>query len=538
MFLLLKEAKQIVGPIPNTNQQQPAEKAMTNPQKKELALNSPLPTEILVGLHESADTKITEIAKDLSLAKLASWMQIISATLSVFNPKHNSRSYEVPKFQSSSQTNLMSFFQDLFLRFRMMAQMSLHAKKGGAGIPGDDIAQCELHNISARKLGQLVYKFHAFWSVPSLLAQKIIFGTDSPFSRALSIVDRVMRMSTNIFWNMRRITLGMLPYINHELITSTDSEAYKKFSAVSKPIKTLMAELSARFSSFIYLKIHKTMPPFVLDILGNYFGFSLANLRREYTGNTELQHQGRLRDLFQIAVTNLQANIKAFMTGKHKSILSGEIQDISQEEPDTPPWYLKSKLFASILNPFVGISAFGLNSLSMLLGVVGEIFQGKNTHLLSLAQNLSDISNGAMSSIYLLGEVFAHASKMQQAYRRSGEIKYDNLTSLTIGSLGMGWRLVKSIFAALAIPGMHFQKLGETCNKVLHSRLDNILDPLFLLFFSVNRVVSHGRSLENEGRAASEKAKSQAAKSQEPLAILSLIFKILFRDSQLRFDNN
>ncbi len=489
-------------------------------------------------------SRLEEIAKDWKYAKLSTWSMWATTLLSWLNPNSPSRGFESENPVQTRSAGIIGMAQDFFLRLRMMGQMTLHADPGSNKMIGDDVAMSNLHNITAQKFGMSSYKYHAFWSLPSWLLQNFVFTGKHPYGRvvnsAIKAFDRVRRIGTNMFWNIRRITLGLLPYLNNDLISmcSPNSEAYKKLREASAPVRTTMSKWTILLKAALHRGLEKVLPRPIMNFIETKLGFNLQNLR-EANRKAMSEPGGDINPftaILKVGWENIKNNKEAFLTGKHKSILTGEIQDLRKEEPNTPNWYLKSKLLANIMNTFIGLGSALMNAGSMATGVIGEFTKNKSKTMLSLSQNLMDTANGAMSVVYMLGEVLGHASTVQQGYR-NGEIKLDNISTLAIGVLGMGWRIVKGIFSTLAIPGMIFKPLGNLCNKVLHSKIDNFLDPLFLLFWSVNRNVSLKNSYKAEVSTAGYAERKAAEKHIGVMDVASLPFKVLTHDKDVTYDH-
>lgn len=494
----------------------------------------------------SNDTsRLEEIAKDWKYAKLSTWMMYLATAFSCFNPnKAPSRAFENDNPDRSAKAGLIGRMQDFFLRLRMMGQMTLHADPGNQKLIGDDVAMSNLHNITAQKFGMSAYKFHAFWSIPSWIIQNFIFTGKHPLSVIPNMLcrsfDRIMRLSTNLFWNLRRITLGLIPYINNDLINmcSPDSHAYKKLREASAPVRAVMEHWSLLLLASTHKLLNKYMPRPIMNFIESKLNFNFSKLRDTYR-TISTKPDGDINpivQLWKVARENIANNWNALRNGKHKSILTGELQNLRVEEPNTPTWYLKSKLLASLLNPIIGLGSALINSGSMVTGVLGEFVRNKNTGLLSISQNLMDSANGAMSVVYMLGEVLGHAATVQRNYK-NGEIKLANMSTFGIGLFGMGWRIVKGLFSALAIPGMVIKPLGNLCKKVLHSRIDNFLEPLFLLFWSVNRDVNLRNSYNAEASTAGYAERKAAEKHNRITEVLTLPAKILTRDKQVTYDH-
>ncbi len=492
----------------------------------------------------SEASRLEEIAKDWKYAKLSTWSMWATTLLSWLNPNSPSRSFESENPIHTKRAGIIGMAQDFFLRLRMMGQMTLHADPGNTKLVGDDVAMSNLHNITAQKFGMSSYKYHAFWSLPSWLLQNFVFTGKHPLSKIpnsiIKAFDRVRRIGTNMFWNIRRITLGLLPYLNNDLISmcSPNSEAYKKLREASAPVRTTMNKWTILLKAALHRALEKILPRPIMNFIETKLGFNFQNLR-EANRKAMSEPGGDINPLtaiLKVGWENIKNNKNALLTGKHKSMLTGEIQDLRKEEPNTPMWYLKSKLIANILNPFIGLGSAIINTGSMVTGVLGEFTKDKSKALLSISQNLMDLANGTMSIVYMLGEVLGHASTVQQKYK-NGEIRLDNLATLGIGVFGMGWRIVKGVFSTLAIPGMIFKPLGDLCKKVLHSRIDNLLDPLFLLFWSVNRNVSLKNSYKAEASTAGYAERKAAEKHIGISDVLSLPFKILTHDKSVTYDH-
>lgn|GEM_PF-3600538 len=494
---------------------------------------------------EAEPSRLEEIAKDWKYAKLSTWAMYVTTLLSWFNPnKASSRSFEQQGIDTSPKAGLFNKIQDFFLRIRMMGQMTLHADPGNQKIIGDDIVMSNLHNITAQKFGSSAYKFHAFWSPWSWLLQHVFFtGTHSfskPINALIKAFDRSMRLVTNMFWNLRRVTLGLVPYVNNELLSmsSPNSEVYKKLREASKPVRNTMQQWSILLAAHLHQTLNKFIPRPIMNFLEHKLNFNMDRLRAAHrkARKENINISNPIDAILKIVIPYAKANLEALKTGKHKSILSGELQDLRIEEPHTPGWYLKSKLLANVLNPWVGIGSFAINLASMATGIAGELLRNKTTSLLSLSQNLMDTANGAMSAVYMLGEVFGHAATVQRNYK-NGDLKLANIGTFGIGLLGMGWRIVKGMAAALAIPGMVIKPLGTIANKILHSRLDNFLEPLFLLFFSVNRDDSLRNSYKAELSTAGHEERKAAEKHNRVSEVITMPLKILTHDKAVTYDH-
>lgn len=481
------------------------------------------------------------LVKLSNLAKLSTFGSVANWLCAIANPVIQNQAYKNP----SHEKNWIGVFQDLFLRLRLMAQYTLHAQPGTENRPPDDIQSANVHNLTAQRIGQAVFKYHAFWSIPSWFMQNFVTTGKHAASRIinypLKALDRGMSRITNMFWNLRRVTMALMPYFNKNLEKTASPEDRQIMQAKIKercePVRDFMS-LATNYTLIKITKgIKKIFPEAISEKICARFRLDenkLSRKQREISAKANVEYNDEIDSYTDYCINgikeNFLGNLKAINSHQHKSIFTDEMQHLNQEEPNTPIGEITTKLVTQVLGLPAGGIGFVLNTASTVLGGVGELLRIKP--LIGISQNCSDIAMGLMSIVYGLGEVGTHFSKMKQQLSTNKKVKAANVMQAALGTTAMGWKFTKGLAAAAKIPGLLIRPLSRFGDKILNSRLDNILDPLFLLFFSTDRVVNLAadRKSLHEHSAISYQAEQEAKAMDNLPTLLSIPLQILMRN--------
>ena len=433
-----------------------------------------------------------------------------------------------PEAKSSGQ-KILDVAEDATLKARHLAQYTLHARPPEEDNDRmDDIFGDLAHDTTSFGLGRWSYYFNAFVQ-PHLLWIRAFFPKSSnPIidlpNRVFKAFDVISSRLTSSFWNLRRFGLALVPHGNKEASSRNEEE-------------------NTNVRHFLTL-VEAVVPHIMWDgLAGIPFGKSLPQgrlrtmLHKNYIDSKEkLQNaigsgEDKVHKLLNSVWANFKANGKSILTGTYKDPTDPYSPEINLEDYETQEHskiFLRSKAFSKFIGFFVGPTTFALNTLSSVTGVTGELLNSST--LKQNSQRLTDVATAMMSMIYTSSEVAANIDKFyvstKQEHRKPDEgWRWRNLRVGTYGVLGMAHRFSK-IFQSVPrtnTEGLHsvlaapFRLIGKVFHKL---RLDDpLLEPLFMLFFSDNRLVAHTDEYNNEFENASAHDKRHAAKHEAIVAV-------------------
>ena len=454
---------------------------------------------------------IQRINLDLSFARIGSVMMFAKILLSKFISDEDAA--------NPSKVTVLKFLDDAFKKIRQVAQYSIHAQPGLGQREPDDIASDLVHNLEAAALGKSVYRLNAFLA-PWLSVAKVFFPYNEKLgfglmSRAVEFTDNAIGKVTNIFWNLRRITKGLIPY-DGGLTT-------EKLIAKQSEVRQLMSYYWQKYiiSPGAALKQYFTKNP--------RYAFEENSRRLLLNG---LEEDNKL--LKDKSLDNYFNNIKALITGKyicpHED---GEIEKkIGFDEIENQKWYVRSKILSQILSLPAGLLGTALNSASIGFSLFGNLFA--NHTLRAISDKCTDYANGLMSLVYMTGEVPANINeffhKLKQGapvFGKKGEGAVSNLLVAATGIVGMVNRMK-------VLPGISqiFTMIGL---KPILDSSHRLLENFFLLFFSTNRFVLHSDEMKEEARISSARDMETAKKHHNIWKHISLPFRVMFRDKDVTY---
>lgn len=508
------------GFLPPSTKEKRALKESSDSKKSELSSGTLRETRSLYkklfgSQYDNEDRKevplIQRINLDLSFARVGTWMMLAKIFLSNFISDEDA--------SNPSKVTVFKFLDDAFKKIRQIAQYSIHAQPGLGQREPDDIASDLVHNLEAASLGKSVYSLNAFFA-PWLSVAKVFFPYNESLglgliSRAVDFTDNTIGKVTNIFWNLRRITKGLIPYdggLTTEKLISKQSEVRQLMSYYWQ--KNILGPIAAMKQVFV------KNPRYAFE----------ENGRRILLDQLEKDNKF-LKDK---SVENYFNNIKAFLTGKYTCPHEdGEIEkSIGLDEPENQRWYVRSKILSQIISLPAGLIGTALNSVGIGFNFFGNLFA--NHALRSLSDKCTDYANGLMSLVYITGEVPANVNEFFRKVKKGipvigekGEGAIRNLFVAGSGVIGMVNRMK-------VLPGISqiFTKIGL---KPILDSSHRILENFFLFFFSYNRLVLHSDERKEQGDRSSAREIEKANKHENLWKHISLPFRVMFGDQDVTY---
>lgn len=443
---------------------------------------------------------------DLNFALVGTWMMISKLFLSLFIDKETAN--------NPAKITFVKFLDDFFKKIRQVAQYSIHAQPGLGQREPDDITSDLVHNLEAAALGKSVYNLNAFiapWLsfVRALLPynSNLILGLGS---RMVDFADNTIGKITNLFWNFRRISKGLIPYdggVTTEQLTEKQMEvreliSYYWHKHILSPIG-MVKQLVSKNQKYVFEENNRRL------------------LLMKLTKNNNLI-QGN-------ALSNYWNNIQAFITGKYTCPheTGSNKKEIGTDEPENQKWYVRLKLLSQALSLPAGFFGAILNGSSIGVDLLGNIFANHN--LRNFSSKMTDYANGLMSLVYITGEVPANINEYIKK-RNKGVDQAEarqNLYVAGIGALGMVNRM-----KILPVIKQLFNTIGL---KKLLDKYERTLENFFLLFFSANRLVLHADERKVQALKSSARDLQSAYKHTIFRKIFSLPFRVIFRDPDVTY---
>lgn len=452
---------------------------------------------------------IQRINLDLSFARVGSIMMLAKIFLSNFISDEDA--------SNPSKVTPFKFLDDAFKKIRQIAQYSIHAQPGLGQREPDDIASDLVHHLEAAALGKSVYSLNAFFA-PWLSVAKVFFPYNDKLgmgllSRAVEFTDNTIGKITNIFWNLRRITKGLIPYdggLTTEKLTAKQSEVRQLMSYYWQ--KYILGPIAS------VKQIYEQNPRYAFQ----------ENSRRLLLERLEKDNKILREKSFE----NYVNNIKAFITGKYNCPHEdGDIEKkIGFDEPENQKWYVRSKILSQILSLPAGFFGTILNSAGIGFSFFGNLFA--NHTLRHISDKCTDYANGLMSLVYMTGEVPANVNEFFHKVKKGipvfgekGEGAIRNLLVAASGVVGMVNRMK-------VLPGIShlFTKIGL---KPILDSSHRLLENFFLFFFSYNRLVLHADERKEEADRSSARDLEKASKHEKAWKHISLPFRVMFRDEDV-----
>ena len=400
-------------------------------------------------------------------------------------------------------------FYDLLLKLRQVCQYSIHARPSHIARNPDDISADAVHNLEAVALGRRVYRFNAFIA-PWLAPLKLFFpDSDNSIigapSRLLHCLDQVIGKVTNLFWNIRRISMALLPYsggVTSDALAEEQNEVkeivgYFTNTTIIRPIKALINSLFDKDS----------------QVFDNQIDF--------YKGKPKAE----VWSLISGAAENYLHNFKALFSATYKPVGSNVPVEVGSEEPHNNKLYVRSKLLSQVIGLPAGVAGAVLNSLSIGLNVFGHAF--KTRKIVDTSDHLNNLANSLMAMVYLTGEVPANINEFMKRRKIDGETHYGHLGVAGIGVLGMLNRIKYAPFF-----GSVLDKIGV---KSFLDKFHNQFEQLFFGFFSANRWMLHGHEKELASKVAPAKDLEDAKKHDNFYKHFTLPFRTILGDPDVTY---
>lgn len=453
---------------------------------------------------QNASRPLVQIVNlDYNFAKFGTMMMIGRFLLSPFLPDNKTYQGDQPK-------NLLSFLDDSMLKLRQVCQYSIHARPSHISRPPDDIGADTIHNLEAAALGRRVYNLNAFlapWLAPLKLffphSENAVIGIPG---RLLHSFDEIIGKTTNLFWNIRRISKGLVPYDGG---MSTEALSDKQ-----KDIRKLISYYSNKW----FIRPYKRL-------------LEMITKKETDSFNKQLEWQEHLdkEDISRIisdAYNSLKGNIFALFSKEYKSPNNhNKYTEVGSEEPQNHKLYVRSKILSQILSLPAGLIGGASNSVSIVLNFIGNFFDHKG--LLKTSNSLTHLANSLMAMVYLTGEIPANINEYFKRRNQTGEKDKRHLLLAGVGALGMLNRIkyapaIGSLMNAFGIKG-------------ILDRFHNQFEKMFLGFFSANRLLLHEKEKKEATEVATASELDIANKHENPYKLLSLPFKVILGDKDVSY---
>jgi hypothetical protein len=452
---------------------------------------------------------VQRINLDLNFARVGTWMMASKLFLSLLIDKETAN--------NPAKITFFKFLDDFFKKIRQVAQYSIHAQPGLGQRDPDDITSDLVHNLEAAALGKSVYNLNAFVA-PWLSVIRVFFPYDKNLvfglaSRMIDFADNTIGKITNLFWNFRRVSKGLIPYdggVTTEQLTEKQMEvreliSYYWHKHILSPIG-MVKQLFSNNQKYVFEENNRKL--------------LLLKLTKD---NSLIQGN---------ALSNYWNNILALVTGKYNCPheIGSKPKEIGTDEPDNQKWYVRLKLLSQVFSLPAGLFGAILNGSSIGVDLVGNLFG--NHKIRNLSSKMTDYANGLMSLVYMTGEVPANINEYIKK-RNKGVAESEarhNLYVAGIGALGMINRMkilpgIKSLFETVGL---------KTLLDKYHSTFENF----FLLFFSANRLVLHADERKAQALKSSARDLQSAYKHTSWWKKITLPIRVIFRDPDVIYKHD
>lgn len=412
---------------------------------------------------------------------------------------------------TSNPKSGLGFLDDLLKKIRQVSQYSIHAQPGHGLRKPDDISSDAVHNLEAAALGRTVYKLNAFISPWLSVARPFLPGRALPLlgvaTRLLDFTDNAIGKLTNMFWNIRRVSKGLVPYdggISSDALTEKQSEVREMFS---------------HYLNKFILNPSKRLVNAVLKSRSSY-RFDIKETRESYD---DVRFAELAAKSFKNYVNNCKALFSNFYDCPHED---GYVSKrVGSEEEENNPTYVRSKIASQIISLPAGIIGTVLNGTGIAVNLVGNLFDSEG--ITKLSDKLTDQANGLMSLVYLTGEVPANINEFFRKKRVLGREDSKHLVAAGIGALGMLNRMK-------VLPGIKqvFNLVGV---KPILDRFHKQLEHFFLMFFSYNRLILHLHEKEDAKQVASAEDIIRSKKHDNVWKHVTLPLRVLLMDKDVTY---
>ncbi len=412
--------------------------------------------------------------------------------------------------KDNSKTSGLKRLGDFCHRLREVCQYSIYAQPGENISKPDDVAMDYVDDIDSTVLGRKVYNLNAFVS-PWVGLFKAFFpystkGLLGLPTRLAQTFDDLNTITTNTFWNFRKIVWSLVPYDGPVL----SKNLYEKQNHV-KDIYT-----------FVNNRIRSS-----LSDLWNVF--VKADRNHTYSNIIYEQENQRIKRLVSNLFKGYSEKIKTFLSTEytvHKPSGAFVIKKVGQEEPENHWLYIRSKLFSQIISLPVGIVSAALNYGGMVASVLGNVFNHESSQ--KIATKLTNYSQGLISLSYITGEVPANINEFWKKQNSKKHSDFRNLLCAGFGAIGMLNKIkVLPIFSSL-LKAFKIKPLLDKC--------DREFDNFFYLFFSFNRFILHHTQKQDLQQIASNRdIEEVSSKFDNWWKFASLPFRVILQDRNVSY---
>lgn len=445
---------------------------------------------------------------DLNFAKIGTTMMFLRMFLGHFMPNNEKTPGDQPK-------NSISFIDDMMLKVRQLCQYSIHARPNHIARNPDDIGSDTVHNLEANALGKKVYNYNAFLA-PWLGVLKLFFPhSDDKIigipSRMLHSLDQVMGKVTNIFWNVRRVSMGLIPY-----------DGGLKTKALTEK-QNAIRDLVSYVTNTVFIKPYKALE-----------STFTKNKNDSFENQPSWQEQVDKKQLFGIfsqAANNWFGNVKALFNQNYKSpheLEKDVFKPVGSEEPENNKFYVRSKILSQVLGLPAGLIGASSNIVSIGLNVLGNLIDNKA--IIKSSDYLTNLGNSLMAMVYMTGEVPANVNEYFKRKKLHGVGDKRHLLVAGIGALGM---LNRIKYAPIA--GSVLKAFGI---KGILDKWHNQFEKMFLGFFSANRWLLHDYERAQAEEVASAEDLNKARKHENLYKLATLPLRVVLGDPEVTYKDD
>jgi hypothetical protein len=442
---------------------------------------------------------------DLNFAKIGTYLMFGRMFLGRWMPNNENHPGDQPK-------NFISFIDDMMFKFRQVCQYSIHARPHHIARDPDDISSDTVHNLEAVALGRKVYNYNAFVA-PWLGVLKLFFPHSNDKiigipSRMLHSADEVMSKITNLFWNVRRISKGLIPY-DGGMKTKTLSD---KQNAVR--------ELITYVTSTCFIKPYMALRASLGDKGSKTF--------KDQLDWQEKVDKSQIKGIFTDAASNWFGNVKALFNKNYHSPHEPDknaYKPVGSEEPQNHHLYVRSKILSQVLGLPAGLIGGVSNALSICLNVFGNLIDNKA--IIKSSDYLTNLANSLMAMVYITGEVPANVNEYIKRKKQNG---IDDKRHLVVAGIGVVGMLNRIKYAPIV--GSMMQGIGL---KGILDKFHNQFEKMFLGFFSANRWLLHDYERAQAEEVASAEELDLARKHESIYKLTTLPFRVILGDKEVTY---
>lgn len=410
----------------------------------------------------------------------------------------------------NSKTSTLKRIGDFAHRLREVCQYSIYAQPGENISKPDDVAMDYVDDIDSTVLGRKVYNLNAFVS-PWIGVFKAFF----PYSKGLlglptrlaQAFDDLNSITTNTFWDFRKIVWSLVPYDGQIL----SKNLYEKQNQVKDISTFVLNRISSGFSDLwnVFVKADQT--------------HTYSNVLYE-------QENKKIKNLISNLFKGYSGKIKTFLSAEYTvNKASGPVvKKVGQEEPENHWLYIRSKIFSQVISLPIGIVSAALNYGAMVTSVLGNVLN--NGVSKNITNKLTSYAHGLLSLSYLTGEVPANINEFWKKQNSKRHSDYRNLFCAGFGVIGMLNKIkVLPIFSSL-LKALRIKPLLDKC--------DREFDNFFHLFFSFNRFILHHGQKQELQQIASNRDIEDVSRFDNWWKFAILPFRVIMQDKEVAYFKN